>query len=94
VCIDYIASGADTPSNSKPLRKTCCTLIESNKRACDKGIFVSSTNLTPSCYTIHEITQLSLSDSYQFDVVHSICSTNQNFRISCNLARISVSAQS
>ena len=48
LCIDYIASGADTPSNSKPLRKTCCTLIESNKRACDKGIFVSSTNLTPS----------------------------------------------
>lgn len=29
----YMVSGAETPSNSKPLCRTCCTLIESNKRA-------------------------------------------------------------
>ena len=33
-CFAYIASGADTPSNSKPLCNTCCTLIDNNKRAC------------------------------------------------------------
>ena len=76
----YIVSGADTPSNSKPLRKTCCTFIESNKRACERAIFCSSIILYYPSYTNHGITLRVLSNSYPLGVVHSYLQHEAQFQ--------------